>query len=267
MTDRSGRTIRDFGRQWACYPDNEGYYASVEYLRDLCGPLLDAAEIRGKRVLDIGSGSGRIAGMLLAAGAEQVIAIEPSEAFEQLLRNTRPWKDRITCLKMKGEEISGLSVDYCFSIGVLHHIPDPEPVIARAFDCLKPGGKFLVWVYGNEGRRLFLSLLRLSRKLTSRMPDGALAVLSRFLNFFLGGYAFLCRRLPLPFREYMVKVITPLNRRNRFLVIFDQLNPSYARYDSRGGIEQSMKKAGFSGIEHYHRHQYSWTIAGEKKIR
>ena len=47
MTSLSGglgdRTIQDFGDQWTRYTGNEGYYGSVELLRDICEPLVPIA--------------------------------------------------------------------------------------------------------------------------------------------------------------------------------------------------------------------------------
>ena len=64
------RTIDDFGEQWTRYRDNDGYYASTRLLGDITEPLLPVSEIRGMRVADIGSGTGRIVNMLLDAGAQ-----------------------------------------------------------------------------------------------------------------------------------------------------------------------------------------------------
>ena len=80
MASPNDRTIRDFGEQWAHYGENEGYYASPELLRDALGPLLELEALRGLRTADIGSGTGRIVGMLLAAGVDHVVAVEPSDA-------------------------------------------------------------------------------------------------------------------------------------------------------------------------------------------
>jgi hypothetical protein len=62
-------TIRDFGEQWIRFPSSEGFYASLELLDDLLGPLLPREVLRNARIADIGSGTGRIVNMLLAAGA------------------------------------------------------------------------------------------------------------------------------------------------------------------------------------------------------
>jgi hypothetical protein len=42
-------TIRDFGRQWSIFRDNEGFYGSMELFSDILSPL-NTDEIRGCRV-------------------------------------------------------------------------------------------------------------------------------------------------------------------------------------------------------------------------
>jgi predicted RNA methylase len=83
------RTIKDFGEQWLRYPDNEGYYGSLELFSDILSPFLKPEELRDCTVAEIGSGVGRIVNMILKSGAKHVIAVEPSEAFEVLQRHSR----------------------------------------------------------------------------------------------------------------------------------------------------------------------------------
>ena len=68
-SDLTRRTIEDFGDQWTEFTTNDGYYGSVELFADIVGPLLPLDSLKGKRVAEIGSGTGRIVHMLLAAGA------------------------------------------------------------------------------------------------------------------------------------------------------------------------------------------------------
>jgi len=142
MNDRvAERTIADFGQQWTAYRDNSGYYGSLELLRDMFGPLLSPEDLAGRRVLEIGSGTGRIAAMLLAAGVAHVTAVEPSPAFDVLRENLQPHADRVTFLRLTGDAVPpGADVDFVFSIGVLHHIPDPDPVVREVADLEVDGG-------------------------------------------------------------------------------------------------------------------------------
>jgi len=139
--DLRQRTIADFGGQWTRYTENKGFYAAVEVLVDTLRPLLPLSAFAGKRVAEIGSGTGRIVGMLLAAGAGQVVAVEPSQAVEVLRQNLKNDLHRVEILHVRGDAIPpGLDLDFVVSIGVLHHIPDPAPVVSAVWKALRPGG-------------------------------------------------------------------------------------------------------------------------------
>jgi SAM-dependent methyltransferase len=262
---RTEQTIADFGEQWTRYTSNDGYYASLDLFRDICGPLLPPDVLRGAAAGDIGSGTGRIVAMLLAAGAERVVAVEPSGAFDVLKANTAALAEHIEYINGSGEAIpAGRNLDYVFSIGVLHHIYDPAPVVRAAYRALRPGGKMLVWLYGREGNEAYLRIVEPLRRITVTMPRPLLAGISHVLNVFLGLYILACRVLPLPLRGYMNNVIGRFSWAKRQLVIYDQLNPTVARYYGRAEAEALLEEAGFYNVRSYHRHGYSWTVVGEK---
>ncbi|HEX9366433.1 MAG TPA: hypothetical protein VF921_07390, partial [Vicinamibacterales bacterium] len=98
--DLRGRTIADFGDQWTTYTDNGGYYGSVALLEDVFGPLLRVDALRGAVVGDIGAGTGRYTNILIGCGATKVVAVEPSRAFDVLVANTAPARDRIEYLNV-----------------------------------------------------------------------------------------------------------------------------------------------------------------------
>jgi SAM-dependent methyltransferase len=259
------QTIEDFGEQWTRYTTNDGYYASATLFQDICGPLIDLTEIRGSTVADIGSGSGRIVTMLLEAGAQKVVAIEPSKAFEVLQQNTKSWGERVEHICCAGEDIpQDRNLDFVFSIGVLHHIPNPAAVVRAAYGALKPHGKILVWLYGAEGNQLYLKILTPLRKLSTRLPAPVLAGLAHCLNVLLFAYALACRFLPLPLRDYINNVSSKFSWQKRFLVIYDQLNPAYAKYYTGDEASSLLADAGFRDVKSYHRHGYSWTVTGTK---
>jgi len=263
--DLRDRTIADFGDQWTRYTDNDGHYGSLDLLADTLGPLLPIGDLAGKRVAEIGSGTGRIVRMLLAAGAVRVLAIEPSQAVEVLRANLADAANRVEILNRRGEEVpAGSNLDYVLSIGVIHHIPDPAPVLAAAFTALKPGGKLVVWVYGKEGNRLAVALIEALRAVTVRLPHAVLALLSHLCNLVLDIYIPLCHLLPLPLRDYMRNVIGKFSRAKRYLVIYDQLKPAYAKYYTADEARALFSEAGFVEIRLYHRRNYSWTIVGTR---
>lgn len=258
------RTIKDFGEQWLKYPDNEGYYGSLELFSDILSPFLEPKDIKNCRVAEIGSGTGRIVNMLLESGVQHIVAVEPSDAFAVLVRNIRN-SEKVTCLKITGDHLPAYGdLDYIFSIGVLHHIPKPDPVVEAAYGALRPGGRFLVWLYGKEGNVLYLALTRPLRIITKRLPHFALAFFVETIYWPLMAYVRLCHILPLPLRGYMLSVFEKMAPEKRRLIIYDQLNPSYAKYYTRREAETLLIDGKFKNVRTHHRHGYSWTVIGTK---
>ena len=70
--------------------------------------------------------------------------------------------------------------------------------------------------------------------------------------------------IPLPLQKYMTEVIGPMSPQKRRLVIYDQLNPAYAKYYKKSEAYDLVANAGFENIKIYHRHGYSWTVVGTK---
>jgi SAM-dependent methyltransferase len=258
------QTIKDFGEQWLKYRDNEGFYGSLELFSDMISPFLKLDEIKNCRVAEIGSGTGRIVNMLLAAGAKHVIAVEPSDAYEVLCRNILA-PERVTCIKITGDQLPAYGdLDYIFTIGVLHHIPDPDPVVEAAFKALRSGGHFFVWLYGREGNRIYLALIQPLRILTKHLPHFVLAGLVEIIYRPLVFYIKFCHRLPLPLKGYMLSILEKMSPEKRRLIIYDQLNPAYAKYYTRFEAEKLLSDGKFINIRIHHRHGYSWTVIGTK---
>lgn len=261
----SKKTIEDFGSQWNIFTKNEGYYGSNKVLIDICGKIFNPKNFLNNTVLDIGAGTGRLTNILIDLGAKHVYSVEPSLAFNVLLNETKRNKKKITYIKCRGDNIPlNTKVDFAISIGVLHHIPNPDPVCRRVYKLLKPNGEFLIWVYANEGNKLYLFLARLLRIFTSKMNDKSLLKFCKFLNFFLNIYCILCSKIKLPMYVYMRKHIAKLSKEVRILTIFDQLNPEYAKYYTKEETLKLLKDAGFKDIKIEYRHKYSWTAVGRK---
>jgi len=261
------QTIQDFGEQWVRYRDNEGYYGSLELFSDILSPFLTPGELKGCKVGEIGSGTGRIVNMLLEAGVNHVVAVEPSDAFYVLRENIRQ-PDKVKCLKTTGDQLPAFGdLDYVFSIGVLHHIQDPIPAVEAAFKALHPGGHFFVWVYGKEGNSLYLTFLMLLRMYAKHLPHVMLTSLVEMMYWPLVFYMKLCHVCPLPLREYLFAIFEKMSPQKRRLVIYDQLNPSFAKYYTGLEVEKLLLDGNFKDVRVHHRHGYSWTAIGTKPQR
>jgi SAM-dependent methyltransferase len=264
-SDVDRQTITDFGDQWTRYTDNSGYYGSLGLFTDICAPLLGPEDVRERVVADIGSGTGRIVNMLLDAGAARVVALEPSESFEVVAANTADRAERVEVIRGDGTAIpQDRNFDLVVSIGVLHHIENPGPVVDAARRALKPGGAMFVWLYGREGNEAYLAIAEPLRALTKRMPHRLLAMLCHALDFVAIGYTAASKMLPLPMRDYMQNVYGRLAPDKRRLVIYDQLNPAYAKYYRETEARALLEHNGFRDVRTHHRHGYSWSVVGLK---
>jgi SAM-dependent methyltransferase len=262
--DIGNQTIKDFGRQWLHYPDVKGFFSSVELFSDIVFPFLKPEELKGCKVAEIGSGSGRVVNMLLRAGAAHVVATEPSDAFDVLCQNIEQ-PEKVTCLKITGDQLPAYGdLDYVFTIGVLQFIPNPDPVVKAAFKALRPGGHHLDWIYSKEGNGLYLTFIKPLRALTKRLPHFILSMIVWTLHFLTKFYIKLCHRFPLHFKDYMLNIFQKLTPEKQRLVIYDQLNPAYAEYYTRSEAEKLLQDGHFENVRLHHRHGYSWTVIGTK---
>lgn len=64
--------------------------------------------------------------------------------------------------------------DFVYSIGVLHHLPDPEATFHNMLRFLNPGGEIQIYVYwkpeGQPIKKVMLAALSALRKITTRLP-------------------------------------------------------------------------------------------------
>jgi SAM-dependent methyltransferase len=121
-----------------------------------------------------------------------------------------------------------------YSIGVVHHTPDP----ARAFRCLEnvvaEDGVISTWVYGKENNGWITTLVDPIRKhVTSRLPAPALQALSQLaaLELRAASEAYAAVGAPrfLPYREYLLHLREyPLSYMTH--IVYDHLVPSLAHY-------------------------------------
>ncbi len=259
------KTIADFGDQWTVYTDNSGYYGSPALLQDVFGPMLPLDSLKGIAIADVGAGTGRFSLIFAAAGAEKVIAVEPSAAFDVLVRNTESVRSRVECVRVPVERfIPPAPIDFAFSYGVLHHIPDPEQAVAAMHRALRPGGRIGIWLYGYEGNAAYVALLHAVALVTRRLPHRLLAAVVGLAYLPILIYMWACRVLPLPLRGYFVEVFAKLTADKRRLTLYDQLNPAYAKYYRQAEVRALLERAGFADIQLFHRHGYSWTALATK---
>ena len=253
----------DFGEQFSKDKEIDGYFGSLELLKDIVDPF-DLNEINNKIVVEVGVGSGRIIKNLIRFNPKKIYGIEPSKAINVAKSNLS--SENINFLNIRAEDLDfKCEIDYVFSIGVIHHIPNYKVAIQKINRSLKPGGKFIMWVYGKEGNELYLLLFNNIRRITTYLPDYILRIISKFLTLITYGYGFLCKFLKLPLNKYFNNIFNNFSFQKRSYVIFDQLNPIFSKYFTKKELEELLEKENFKIIKLQHRHNYSHTVICEKK--
>jgi SAM-dependent methyltransferase len=255
-------TVEEFGNQFTVYNNIDGYWGSVEMLKDTVFPF-DLNTIKNKKICEVGSGSGRIINKLNLFNPSKIVSIEPSKAIEVAKKNNKG--SSIEFLNIRGQDLNfNEEFDHIFSLGVIHHIPEYEVVCKKIYKGLKPGGKFIIWVYGYENNQLYLRIFNNLRRVTRIIPDLLLRILSKFLNISAVFYIFLCSIFNMPLKDYFKNVFSKCSFKKREEIIFDQLNPSFAKYFKKEELLSLLKTSGFKNIEIHNRHNYSWTAIAEK---
>jgi len=252
-------TIADFGSQWTKFRSNPGYYGSDDILENLLGPLIPLKSLKGKKICDVGAGTGRYTRMLYSCNPSKIIAIEPSAAFGVLKENVAGLKN-VECLQLPADKIPLMDFDFVFCAGVLQFIPDQFSALKAMGKSLGPNGQIFLWVYGQENNDLYLKFIKPLRKITSRLSHEALEKLSTFMLIPACLYSFLCKYMPLPLSSYIREYFSRMDNYSKKLIIFDQLNPKTARYYRKEELIDILKYSGFYDIRIHHHLGYSWSV-------
>ena len=260
-------TVSDFNKQWTSFQKQKGVYADENFFFDYFGNLLNSSEIEDKTIAEIGCGNGRFV-KIISHYAKEVGGFEPSGAVNV----AKKYCEDCANVNFHHQSIYDVDIkdkyDTVFCLGVLHHLPDPVLALQRMYSMLKEDGVCYVWVYGSENNSLYLKIFKPIIKITSRFPHWLLNFFSFIFAILLRIYILIVcsfRFIPWPMKTYILNVSKKLGFYYLKLVIYDQLNPKIANYYSKGEIIKLIKDAGFSRVEAYHRHNYSWAIKSFKK--
>ena len=126
---------------------------------DEVGRILDGLDLKGRKVLDIGCGTGGISLSLAADyGAAKVIGVDvedPVLATANRRAAAAGLADRVEFVKVAPGPLpfGDSEFDLIFSKDAMIHIPDKEALFADVFRLLKPGGWFAAsdWLSSHDG--------------------------------------------------------------------------------------------------------------------
>lgn len=264
-------TAAKFGWQWTHFTQADERYA--EQFLAWIAPVRPEF-FAGKVVLEGGCGKGRHTQLAAGWGARDVIGIDLSEAVESAFVATRNTPNahvvQADIYKLPFPQV----FDYAFSVGVLHHLPDPRAGFKSLAAKVKPGGHLSAWVYGAENNEWITRWINPLRKgLTSRINPRALLHLSKLPTVAV----YLATKLiyrPLNrvgdgaiaqhlfYNDYL-RAISDFGWREQHTIVFDHLVAPTAFYISRAEFDEWWRDIEVGDVEISWHNKNSWRGFGK----
>ena len=262
-------TAENFGWQWRHFTQEDSRYA--EQLLGWIAPVTPEF-FRDKVVLEGGCGKGRHTQLAARWGAHEVIGIDLSEAVETAFAATRA----LPGVHIIQADIYRLPLarkfDYAFSVGVLHHLPDPRKGFLSLASKVKPGGHVSAWIYGAENNEWITRWInpvrekltsRLDRRLLlhlSKVPAAAMYLATKLVYGPLNrNRSSLARHL---FYNDYLSAIAPFGWREQHTIVFDHLLAPTAFYISREEFESWWRDVPATDVEIGWHNKNSWRGLG-----
>jgi ubiquinone/menaquinone biosynthesis C-methylase UbiE len=254
------KTIAGFGEEWEHFPQakvdrDERQRTFDAYFRIFPWHLLPAD---GGCGADLGCGSGRWS-LLIAPRVRELHLIDASDTALKVARNALRG---VSNVKFHHASVDAMPfndsvLDFAYSLGVLHHVPDTAAALRSIAAKLKPGAPLLVYLYYafDNRPRWYRALWRVSnsvRTIISRTPFTARLVLSSFMAAI--GYFPIARIAAILDRIGMMPPNWPLayyRDKSFYTMRTDALDRFGTRLEqrfTRDQIESMLRKAGFIDI-------------------
>lgn len=276
MKNYDSEVVADFGKEWSAFNQqnlNEEEWLKIAQSYFLIFPW-DKLPVNPKGI-DLGCGSGRWAKYVAPKVLHLTCLDASNEALNVAKKNLNNFEN-ITFIHstIDGMPIKQNSMDFAYSLGVLHHIPDTESALKSAVKILKPGAPILIYLYYNfEGKpQWYKDIWKISdilRKNLATKPYFVKLILSNFLAFFV---YFPLARLSKFFQKLKLNSSNiPLNfyaDKSLYTMRTDSLDRFATRLEkrfSRDEVENLMSSAGLVGIDISDSSPY-WCAVGFKSI-
>jgi SAM-dependent methyltransferase len=262
-------TAANFGWQWQHFTQEDEQYA--EQFLGWITPVT-AEFFRDKVVLEGGCGKGRHTQLAARWGAREVIGIDLSAAVETAFAATRSLPNAHIVQADIYHLPFARKFDYAFSVGVLHHLPDPRGGFMSLASKVRPGGYVSAWIYGAENNEWITRFVNPVRKrVTSRLDQRVLLQLSKLP----AACMYLATKLvygPLNrsgsslskhlfYNDYL-NSLSSFGWREQHTIVFDHLVAPTAFYISREEFETWWHDIGARDVEIAWHNKNSWCGRG-----
>jgi SAM-dependent methyltransferase len=210
--NRDDQVVDAFGEEWSRFTQATLESTEREAIFDDYFSVFPWAELPADAVAaDIGCGSGRWAAVV-APRVGRLTCVDASPSALEVAQHNLAGQANVDfrCADVGNLPFPDGELDFAYSLGVLHHVPDTEGAVASIARTLKPGGLFLVYLYyAFDNRPLWFRLLwrasdilrRGICRLPSRLRFAVSDLIATFIYWPLARLAALLERFGLPVRQ------------------------------------------------------------------
>ena len=223
----------------------------------------------------MGCGTGRWA-RSVAPKVKKLICIDPSSALEIAKKNLSNFDncefDSATVDEMPMQDNS---MDFGYSLGVLHHVPDTALGIKQCVKKLKTGAPLLLYLYYRFDNRpwwfrLIWSVSDLLRRIVSKMPYKLRYVSSQIISiivyFPLARFALFLEKLNFNVSNFPLSSYKNLSFYTMRTDALDRFGTRLEQRFTRKEIKNMMRNAGLENIEFSNSKPF-WVAVGYKSSK
>ena len=272
--NKDKQVVDDFGLEWAKFTNSQQTPSIKRAFQQYFSVFPLDALSENSVGFDMGCGSGRWAHHF-ARTVSAIHCIDPSDSALAVAKHNL--SDYANChfhhAAANEVDLPDNSMDFGYSLGVLHHVPDTLSGLKACARLLKPGAPFLLYLYYRfDNKPLWFRLIwkgsDLLRKLISHLPFRVKAMISDLIALLI--YWPLARlsaslarcgievdNIPLSaYRDYDLTIM-----RNDAL---DRFSTRLEKRFTREEIKHLMESAGFERVVFSKGHPY-WVACGIKR--
>jgi SAM-dependent methyltransferase len=169
-------TASRFAEEWTRWSDLRDYYEQEFF--DWVAPLT-SRDFENQLIFEGGCGKGRHTAIVASHGAKAIVSLDLGESAFVAFAHTRQFPNAHVIIGDLLNPPVRPVFDLAFSVGVLHHLPDPAAGFASLASRVKEGGRVAFWVYGYEGNEWITNFVDPVRKaITSKLPAPFLRIVA-----------------------------------------------------------------------------------------
>lgn len=252
---KNQRTKDSFAFEWSILDydtDKVWHHNRAEMTRFFFEESAETPEsIKGKVVLDAGSGHGILSQCIASESQNTVVGLEMSLAVERAYSENKDARVLFVQGDLMYPPLQFASFDLVHSSGVIHHTHNTELSFSIIHELVKPKGKLCVWLY-HPINTFVHKCFTTARPLTCRLP-----LRVQYGLYFVTLYPWV----------YLVKKVIkrkPTNRREIMIDLMDGLSPEYRYEHSTREAASWYSKRNYSNVITSTTNWWGFSIVGEK---